>query len=159
PTKWQPSSTHGYKLNIDAAILESQQCINSSSTGFVLVAVAKKHLSPLNPKNVEAAALNFGINWATKVFTSLEAVESNVQVVVSTFKNAQCYCSELGCFLKDVNNLLTTFSDISISYVSRECNNIAHSLAKLAFRLDDELSWMEEILPPIMFVVISDCSI
>ncbi|PON34231.1 hypothetical protein PanWU01x14_346170 [Parasponia andersonii] len=127
------------------AISESQRFVGFDTIiwdtiGFVLVVVAKKHHSPLNPKTAETAALSFGINWATEVFSSLESLESDVQAVISALKSAKCYYSELGCILKNVNSLLTTFLSISVSYFLRECNNITHGLAKLALRLDDELS-------------------
>ncbi|PON90739.1 Ribonuclease H-like domain containing protein [Trema orientale] len=163
PIKWQPPSTHGYKLNVDAAISESQRCVGfgaiiRDTTGFVLAAVAKKFHNPLKPKTAEVAALSFGINWATKVFPSFEAVETDAQAVVSALKTAHSYRSELGCFLKDVTSLLTTPPGVSVSYVPRECNNTTYGLAKLALRLD-ELFWMEKISFSIISAVISDCSI
>ncbi|POO02114.1 hypothetical protein TorRG33x02_018980 [Trema orientale] len=46
---------------------------------------------PLNTKIAEASALVFRMQWASEIFPSLEAVESDAQAVITALKNAHTY--------------------------------------------------------------------
>ncbi|KAM6573875.1 hypothetical protein CsatA_022202 [Cannabis sativa] len=69
--------------------------------------------------------------------------------LVTTINNGEMYFNKLGALFEDVIALLSKFPGAVLSHVARSENLAAHGLAKHALRLDDELSWFEEVPAPV----------
>ncbi|KAK9983052.1 hypothetical protein SO802_032577 [Lithocarpus litseifolius] len=64
--------------------------------------------------------------------------------------------SRLGHLYEDIGCLILGLRDVSISCVSRSANFAAHSLARYANCIEDEVVWLEDIPPPALQAVYDD---
>ena len=51
----------------------------------------------------------------------------------------------LGLLIEDTKRLSHSFDELCYSHTKRECNALAHNLARYAVRIPDFLVWMEEV--------------
>ncbi|KAM6563028.1 hypothetical protein CsatB_023026 [Cannabis sativa] len=79
---------------------------------------------------------------------------SYLLALVTTINNGEMYFNKLGALFEDVIALLSKFPGAVLSHVARSENLAAHGLAKHALRLDDELSWFEEVPAPVADVCV-----
>ena len=56
--------------------------------------------------------------------------------------------SQLGHIYEDIQCLATGLRSFSVNFVKRSANTVAHSLARFARNVDEELVWLEESPPP-----------
>ena len=56
--------------------------------------------------------------------------------------------SRLGHIYEDIQCLATDLRSFSVNFVKRSANTVAHSLARFARNVVDELVWLEESPPP-----------
>ncbi|KAM6584810.1 hypothetical protein CsatB_011812 [Cannabis sativa] len=77
------------------------------------------------------------------------SVYSYSLALVTAINNGDMYFNKLGALFEDVIALLSKFPGAVLSHVARSENLAAHGLAKHALRLDDELSWFEEVPAPV----------
>ncbi|KAL5798070.1 hypothetical protein ACOSQ2_002890 [Xanthoceras sorbifolium] len=138
--RWSPPSA-GFKFNVDAAsgkfgvgIVARDQwgCLKSTATliflSFFSVAVA------------EARAVFEGFKLAVSSSLSPFFVESNSLEIVKLcggFSSTRC---EVDSIVQDILFHFGCFTD-SLAFVSRNCNNVAHCLAKWALRSSSNSVW------------------
>ena len=53
----------------------------------------------------------------------------------------------LRLLIEDAKNLSQRFDELFYSHTKRECNTLAHSLARYAIGIPDFLVWMDEVPP------------
>ncbi|KAM6582651.1 hypothetical protein CsatB_009653 [Cannabis sativa] len=98
----------------------------------------------------ETLALLFGLNWALSCGIQIKKVFSDSLSLVTAINKGKVFFNELGVLFEDVIALLSKLPGAVLSHVARNMNSAAHGLAKHALRLDNELSWFEEVPPPIV---------
>lgn len=57
--------------------------------------------------------------------------------------------------MKEIQNLLRSFNHIKIQYITRSCNAIAHSLAKLALERCENFVWTGSYPAELMYLFAS----
>ncbi|KAM6600310.1 hypothetical protein CsatA_019919 [Cannabis sativa] len=142
-------------LMVDAAVLN-----NTSSVGLgaiilsedrrVRAAVCKPLKGSISVLQAETLALLFGLNWALSCGIQIKEVFSDSLSLVTAINKGKVFFNELGVLFEDVIALLSKLPGAVLSHVARNMNSAAHGLAKHALRLDNELSWFEEVPPPIV---------
>ncbi|KAM6584731.1 hypothetical protein CsatB_011733 [Cannabis sativa] len=147
------TEVNNYKLYVDAAISTPQNVIGFGAVIFssdkqMKAALSKPLQGSFSVFQAEAVALLVGLRWAQDVGLPVEKVFSDSLSLVSALEGQTVYLNELGVIFSDIKVLLSSFPGASLSHVSRNFNVEAHRLAKHALRIDNELSWMEEIPPP-----------
>ncbi|KAM6543519.1 hypothetical protein CsatB_007966 [Cannabis sativa] len=140
---------------VDAAVLN-----NTSSVGLgaiilsedrrVRAAVCKPLKGSISVLQAETLTLLFGLNWALSCGIQIKEVFSDSLSLVTAINKGKVFFNELGVLFEDVIALLSKLPGVVLSHVARNMNSAAHGLAKHALRLDNELSWFEEVPPPIV---------
>ena len=90
---------------------------------------------------------------------SIALPSSDNRTVLNSIKSivtARANYSRLGHLYEDVGCLILGLQDVSISCVSRSANFAAHSLARYARGIEDEVVWLEDITPPAIQAVYMD---
>ena len=64
--------------------------------------------------------------------------------------------SHIGPLINDAKYYSYSFEKLLYSRVMRDCNSVAHSLAKHALNIQDILVWMEETPPQVFHVLQAD---
>ena len=75
-------------------------------------------------------------------------IEGNNANVMTTIPQPWVNHSHLGHFYEDICYIASSLQSMSISYVKRTTNTIAHSLARYARNIANETVWLEDSPPP-----------
>ena len=85
-------------------------------------------------------------------------LEGDSEVLINSLAKGGNSLAHYGHLLADIHALMTRFSSLSLSHVKRNCNSLAHALARRASSTPDLSIWMEEIPPDLNFVCMADLS-
>ncbi|KAL5742431.1 hypothetical protein ACOSP7_029163 [Xanthoceras sorbifolium] len=142
---WSPPSV-GFKINVDAAIDSSRKCFG---VGIVirdcqgdLIFVAAMFFDLLF--GIEAAELTgilLGIRWALSLNLALVVVDFDALNMVRLCAGLSFTCSDLDNIVQDIHFLLEMYSWLSIAFVPRLGNNVAHCVVKWAVWNSSSCCW------------------
>ena len=113
-------------------------------TGRVEAALSKKLYAPLGPMEIEAKALEEGVNFAWDVGIRDLVVESDSQIVIDAFKGDGIAPMFIANIIEGTRFKLLEFRRILIYHVKRLGNRPAHILAQYAKNIDGHVTWIEE---------------
>ena len=150
-----------YKVNFDAAVFT-----NSNSSGFgvvirnnlgeILAAMSAKGLAVGDSEEAEVLACRRALEFAVDAgFAELEIEGDNVTVMRSLATSSVVH-SRLGNIYEDIHVLATGCRCLSFLWVNRSANRVAHSLAKYASLIEEDVYWMEESPPPALEALYTD---
>ncbi|KAL2903407.1 DNA-directed RNA polymerase subunit alpha [Bienertia sinuspersici] len=71
-------------------------------------------------------------------------IESDCLPLIQKLKKSKTQNSALGLVLEDISYLVSLFGFCSFSFVKREGNVLAHSIAKYHFDGNREMYWLED---------------
>ncbi|KAK2661078.1 hypothetical protein Ddye_007611 [Dipteronia dyeriana] len=83
-----------------------------------------------------------GVQFAMDSRLVLFSLESDAQTIVNPVNNGVLSCSEVGLIIKDISLKLESLSNVSIAFVPRKSNMVAHCLAKLSLSLEADMLWL-----------------
>ena len=75
-------------------------------------------------------------------------IKGDNSVVMAAISSSHLFHSRLGHLYADIHCLATGLQVCSVSCVARSTNSVAHSLARFANCINDEISWLEESPQP-----------
>uniref|UniRef100_A0A803P1A9 Uncharacterized protein n=1 Tax=Cannabis sativa TaxID=3483 RepID=A0A803P1A9_CANSA len=164
-SKWKPPGKDMYKLNIDATIDSNGAIIGvgaliRTDEGVVVAGLSKALKGYCSPKEMEALAMFYSLQWALMHQFPLHFIEFDSLLLI----NALNCLSSTKCItpfhdlVEDINYLMSFFPRVKVSHVKRDANQAAHDLAKFALRLDEDMFWLGEIPSPIVSLVVTDSS-
>ncbi|KAK0576535.1 hypothetical protein LWI29_019192 [Acer saccharum] len=125
---WQAPSDGIYKLNTDASLDTRRQKV-----GLGMI--------------VEALAILWGIDFAIDSGLQLLVVESDALHVVNMVKAEFPVSADLGLLIWDIKDCISSISGVTISYVPRVVNVVAHKLSKFGLSVANDCFWMESFPP------------
>uniref|UniRef100_A0A2N9FEW4 CCHC-type domain-containing protein n=1 Tax=Fagus sylvatica TaxID=28930 RepID=A0A2N9FEW4_FAGSY len=150
---WCPPSPGCIKLNVDAAILPSSAriaVIARDENGLLLKAWAKSVLS-YDPLLAEATAIHWAILLAKSEHWTNIMIESDSKVCVDALVIDPQYIDWSILVICDNAKYLTReFSCCSFSWVNRENNMVAHTLAKLVHSSLSPVLYFPKNLPTLL---------
>ena len=150
---WRPPIGSVYKLNFDAAIFDSTRSsrlgvIVRNSLGEVMASLLAHGPAMANSEEAEVLACQKAVEFAMDArFTDL-VIKGDNAAVMKAITSPWLDRSRLGHIYDDIRTLVAGFRSCTIGCVKRSANFVAHSLARFASHLDDELVWLEESPPP-----------
>ncbi|XP_023889750.1 uncharacterized protein LOC112001801 [Quercus suber] len=150
--QWSPLPKNGFKLNFDAAIFEDLNALGfgaviSNKEGEVMAALAARGPPVSDSEEVKVLACRKALEFAVDArFTEL-IIEGDNESVMQTISSSQPNRSRLGHLYGDIQCLCTSLQVVSVGWVSRTANGVAHCLVKFARGLVHEIVWLEDPLP------------
>ncbi|KAL3825486.1 hypothetical protein ACJIZ3_021515 [Penstemon smallii] len=118
---WLPPPRDFEKLNIDAAVMSKGAGIRA----FPL-------LLPLNPEAAKAITALQAVQFAIESRWSCVYLERDCSNVINGITNREASLGSLGAVFEEIKVIGRNFLDFRARHVVRECNRVAHSLARLA---------------------------
>ncbi|KAK2642149.1 hypothetical protein Ddye_023912 [Dipteronia dyeriana] len=130
-----------YKVNTDAAIKGGQSRVGvgivvRNHSGLMMGSSSQNIVAFFSPQVAEAMAILRGIRFAVDSGLLPAVVESDAKAVVELVNGGVGPLADIGSVVLDFLSFTSRFL-ISISYVSRKTNMVAHSLTQLALSSDE----------------------
>ncbi|XP_048493125.1 uncharacterized protein LOC125493684 [Beta vulgaris subsp. vulgaris] len=148
-TKWEAPGQDLLKLNVDAAFKKEARvgmgAVLRDCVGDVLMAMCDLWKGECEVHVGEAMAVRQGIKVAMEAGFLSFIIETDNTTVYHALKNKKTEASAFGLILKDIYLLLSSCVNISYSWVRREGNMVAHSLAKKSISMGELGVWLEDI--------------
>ncbi|KAK3230415.1 hypothetical protein Dsin_002296 [Dipteronia sinensis] len=162
--KWTPPNPGMYKINCDAAIGSADRLVGfgiviRDSEGFVMASSSQRIEASFTPQVAEALAISRGLQLAIDTGLHPCRIASDAKIVVDWINSGEVLCSEIGNVIADISTLLENEHCVSINFVSRKVNQVAHVLAKNGLVCAEDLFWLEEFPSCVGSLVAAECRV
>ncbi|KAL0005020.1 hypothetical protein SO802_012581 [Lithocarpus litseifolius] len=150
---WFPPPELVYKLNFDAAIfLELSYSVVGAvirnARGEVMAAMSERGPSVVDSTEAKILACRKALAFAIDAgFTDL-IIEGDNENVMKLVSASGVDLSRLGHIIQDIKWFAQGLRWMSISCVKRDANSMAHSLARYAKNVVEDMYWLEDNPPP-----------
>ena len=160
---WQAPVQHAYKVNFDGAIfvedgLAGLGVVIRNDHGLIMASLTQQIPLPGSVIEVEVLAARKALVLTIELGFDNITIEGDSEVLINSLAKGGNSLAHYGHLLVDIHVLMTRFSSLSLSHVKRNCNSLAHALARRASSTPDLSIWMEEIPPDLNSVYMADLS-
>ena len=151
--KWHPPTSSFYKLNFDATVFSDTcssgfRAIICNNLGEVMAAMSTKGPSVVDSEEAEVLACRRALMFAVDAGFEELMIEGDNSTIINSIASLWALRSRLGNIHANIHLLATGSRCKSFSCVKCEANSVAHSLARYARNIDEDIFWMEESPPP-----------
>jgi ribonuclease HI len=160
---WLPPDVGWHKANADGAFMSGTGIGGGGAVirdhhGRFLAAACHFFRSVSEPERSELLACRRAVLLAREAGVSKLALETDCLEAVSKLQKKELGRSVHGPLVEEIKTLLLEFSDFTVSFVRRSCNEVAHSLAQVGCGNNLCNTWLE--FPPgcIVNLLASDCA-
>ncbi|PON83310.1 Sieve element occlusion [Trema orientale] len=143
--RWIPPRRGQLKMNVDAATTPALGFIGVGAVirdefGVIHGAFSRRIQGNFGAYLAECSALREGLSFAEKNGIVISTVETDSRNVVAAVRVHNYLALEIP-ILSDVCSLLFQLGNVSCIFISRQANNVAHNLARLALSTLVDISW------------------
>ncbi|XP_030962053.1 uncharacterized protein LOC115983486 [Quercus lobata] len=152
---WQPPPEMFFKLNFDDACFDEGAASGygamiRNEKGDVMAALAVRGGAMRDNEEMEVMACRKELEFAIDAGFTEIILEGDNALVMKMISQAKPERSRLGLIYEDIWCLAAGFRSISYNCIRHSANGVAHSLARFARLLDNEIVWLEEDPPPVV---------
>ena len=160
---WNPPPRRSFKLNFDTVVFNDIKAsgigaIIQNDLGEVMVSLSTRGPQVGDSEEAETLACRRALELAVDSgFSDLIIEGDNASVM----KNIAGPCPRFSRFdhlYQDIHCLVSSLHPTLITCVHREANGVAHSLARYARNIDDDIIWMEDTPPSALEALYLDSS-
>ena len=149
------------KINFDRAIFSGENksgigVVIRDSSGSVIASYSKKIPYAFSNCEVEALAAATALSFVVEIGINKAVLEGDSLVVIKALIKPESPLSSIGPWIEDSKIFSNNFSQLLYSRTRRECNKVAHSLARYGIDIPDFLVWMEDIPPHFTVILQAD---
>ncbi|KAL5541596.1 hypothetical protein UlMin_009306 [Ulmus minor] len=146
PDRWQAPPVTILRLDVDAGYCQasgffSAGAIIRDSVGNIVHAGVWPNLQVSHVGQVELQAVFLGLGLASTNGLSKLMVYCDASCEVAKINSSVLPTNEDGFLIEGIRQLCSLLNVISVDYVSRRCNTIAHDLARHALSLSSPMTW------------------
>ncbi|XP_075633993.1 uncharacterized protein LOC142606559 [Castanea sativa] len=161
--EWSPPIAQRYKINYDAAtFVEDNQAglgvVIRNSEGHAMASLTQQIPLPTTMIEIEALAARRAMELALELSLDNITLEGDNETLFKALKNRDTSLAMHGHLIKDILFLSSYFSTFNVSFVRRQCNPLAHSLACKTKSLPLMTVWMDTVPPDLVSVLQADLS-
>ncbi|KAL0016646.1 hypothetical protein SO802_003715 [Lithocarpus litseifolius] len=113
--------------------------------GWVIASCSQLIHQQLGSNEIEALAAGWALSFALDVGVNRAVLEGDSWSVIKGLKEEERLLIPLGLLIEDAKKLSHCFVELCYSHTKRECNSLAHNLARYAVCIPDFLVWMKEV--------------
>ena len=160
-TSWQPPGPGQYKVNVDGALFAAENTaglgvVIRDEHGQVMVSLSECIPLPSTVIEVEVLAARRGMELAVETGFRNIVLESDSQILIKALREDSYSLASFGHLVQDIQVIASYLSSSNFNHVRRQCNGLAHSLARRAKNLSQSNVWMEDVPPDISSVLQAD---
>ena len=160
---WSPPRAQRCEINYDAAtFVEDNKAglgvVIRNSEGHTLVSLTQQIPLPATLIEIEALAAWKAMELALELSLDNIVLEGDNESLFKALKSKGRSLAQHGHLIKDILFLSSFFSTFNVSWVPRQCNKLAHSLARKAKVLPFMTVWMDNIPLDLVSVLQADLS-
>lgn len=151
----KPPSFNHFKINVDVVVQNNKQerglrVVIRNSSGKVIAAAIKNTFFHGNVSFLKAQVVEWGLEVAKKVNLNNLIVETYCSEVADLANNKINNRTKIWWTISKIQKSNKDFQSLVLQYVPRQCNAIAHSLAKRALKSLDTVIWSSEYLVDVL---------
>ncbi|XP_075670401.1 uncharacterized protein LOC142640202 [Castanea sativa] len=148
--QWTPPDNEHYKINFDGALFQADNCagigvVIRNGCGQVMASLSQQIPLPLTVIEVEALVARRALILVQEISFTRVVLEGDSQTLITALKTGSHTLAHFGHIAQDIRYLASSFSDVSYTHVRRQCNTVAHSLARRAILSPFLQVWMEDV--------------
>ena len=98
-------------------------------------------------EDIEATAAAWALLFALEVGVKRAVLKGDSLSVIKGLMEEERLLIPMGLLIEEAKQLSQHFEELHYSHVKRDCNVLAHNLARHAAGIPDLLVWMEDIPP------------
>ena len=110
----------------------------------------------LGSEDIEAIATTWALFFALEVGVKRAVLGGDSLFVIKGLMEEERLLIPMGLLIEEAKQLSQHFEELHYSHVKRDCNVLAHNLARHAAGIPDLLVWMEDIPPQFHDVLQAD---
>ncbi|XP_060964491.1 uncharacterized protein LOC133033588 isoform X2 [Cannabis sativa] len=134
------------QLFTDAAIDTSRKrysigAVVMNSSNQVIAGFVKPFEGCVSPVIAKAKAILQALQWVTCIHLPVDVLKTDCKSIVDKISSSKRGCNVLDDFITCIRGLLSNCPLLSLSFVRRESNLLAHQVARWGLGLDSELIW------------------
>ncbi|XP_074336620.1 uncharacterized protein LOC141673779 [Apium graveolens] len=129
-------------VSVDAAIFAEEGAFGSGLVardyeGRLVEAETKLHYGMASPEKAEVMAIKEALSWIDRMGWTEVIVESDCLAVVQAIRSTTEMRSRLGVLIKDCRNYIKNSNKVSLYFIKRSANIVAHTLARASLIYPD----------------------
>ena len=105
---------------------------------------------------MEASAARRGLELALETGFGRVILEGDSKILITALEEHTHSLANFGHIAQDIQYLASHFSSVEYTHVHRQCNNVAHLLARRAVSYPQFQVWMEDVPLDIIYVLQAD---
>uniref|UniRef100_A0A803QMW8 RNase H type-1 domain-containing protein n=1 Tax=Cannabis sativa TaxID=3483 RepID=A0A803QMW8_CANSA len=159
---WMKPMTHKFKINVDGAIFEAENCFGigcviRDQTARLVEAISVSKHGGVTPEIAEAIGVKEALSWIKKKALSDVEIETDSLVVVQAINGGVTMTSQFGMLIHDCRMMVSSLNNVLISHVKRSANRAAHWVARQSYFMLDCI--FNELNAPsdLISIVMDDC--
>ncbi|KAL8104572.1 hypothetical protein AgCh_028691 [Apium graveolens] len=126
------------KVSVDEAVFEDRDAVGfgliaRGSDGRLITAKSIVHPHLVSPVTAEAIAIKEALSWIDVMQWPHVTVESDCLVVIQAIRSNTPMRSYFGVIIEECRSLLKRFHKVSLFFVKRSANMVAHQLARESY--------------------------
>ncbi|XP_075669830.1 uncharacterized protein LOC142639554 [Castanea sativa] len=142
-----------YKLNFDAAVFEDMTALGigviiRNDRGRVMVASSSKSHAVVDNEEAEVLVCRKALEFVVDAGFSELIVEGGNANVMHSIRSDWVDLSRLGNLYDDIRCLAACLRRVDFHSIRHCANGVAHSLARYARNLSEDIVWLEDSPPP-----------
>ncbi|XP_062114086.1 uncharacterized protein LOC133825112 [Humulus lupulus] len=158
--KWIKPTPGVIKINVDAALSTeastySFACVARDDQGHFIEAITCCRQGVVSPKMAEAMGVREALSWLKKKYWSHVVIETDCLTVIQSLRSSISMDSYFGGIISDCKQLMED-KNISIVFVKRSANGVAHVVARASLSHADRIIRSVDLTPAIVDVILKD---
>ncbi|XP_060972000.1 uncharacterized protein LOC115703869 [Cannabis sativa] len=140
--QWQPPHEDSIKVNVDAALFSNTTqfgigFVIRNAQGVLIEGVTKLFNGSATPELVEAMSVKEALSWIKRNQLCQAILETDCLVFIQALRSSIEMISMFGQVVKDCKVLLKELKSVSIFFIRRSANKVAHSFARASLFYPD----------------------
>lgn len=134
--KWKPPSRDELKINVDASVFTGDQCFKvgmvlRNDQGHFVQGKCMCFAGEISVLEAEMVGILEALRWVQDWPGGRIVIESDSLLSITAIHKAACNYLELGDLIRQCMFILDSRADLSVHFVRKHANKVAHKLARL----------------------------
>ncbi|XP_060969989.1 uncharacterized protein LOC115713780 [Cannabis sativa] len=159
--QWSAPSENSIKINVDAALFEDGTShrigmVARDHHGFLVEGRTEHFQGAATPEVAEAIGVREALSWIKKKNWQQASIETDCLMVVQALRNSIKMLSLFGQIIDECKRLSSELKHVSIFFVKRSANVVAHNFARASILFPGCLFGMESVPTDLLHCLVTE---